>query len=112
MLERLDNNSPSIYVGLAREPVPKEEVLGSVFTKLGCKVTRAEVIIDSKCPRKCRGYGFVDFEDYDSLRLALTFHKKEEFQGLCQMRWIRQTLQHQHGLILPDGGTAATGAGT
>merc|ERR1719458_1534332 len=55
----------------------EEDGLACFFRDAGCKVTGVRLVIDAKRGGKSRGFGFVDFEDYESLDLALQLHNTE-----------------------------------
>jgi len=57
--------------------ITEEDDLGGFFCNAGCKVAEVRLVIDSKRRDKCRGFGFVDFEDSESFELALKLHNKE-----------------------------------
>jgi len=57
--------------------IDEEDDLGGFFRNAGCKVVEVRLVIDSKRRDKCRGFGFVDFEDSESFELALKLHNKE-----------------------------------
>jgi len=70
--------------GLVKKPVRcfgksivEEDDLLRFFHNAGCKVAGVRLVIDAKRSGKSRGFGFVDFEEYESLDLALKLHNKE-----------------------------------
>jgi len=75
------NTSLRIIVsGIKKGPVQrfeKEDALRWFFHDAGCKVARVNLVMDTKRGDKSRGLGFVDFEDPESLNLALKLHNKE-----------------------------------
>jgi len=54
----------------------EEDDLGMLFRHVGCKVAGVRLVIDSRSDAS-RGFAFVDFEDYESLELALTLRHTE-----------------------------------
>lgn len=79
-----DENPRRIFVrGLARTAVERKIIdgrtfiveecnLGDFFYNRGCNVTDVRLMVDWGSGR-CRGFGFVDFEDDESFQKALTF---------------------------------------
>jgi len=57
--------------------ITEEDDLGRFFRDAGCKVAGVRLVIDANRRGKSRGFGFVDFEDLESLDLALKLHHKE-----------------------------------
>lgn len=57
--------------------IAEEDDLGCFFRDHGCKVVGVRRVIDAKRGHKSRGFAFVDFEDYESLDLALKLHNRE-----------------------------------
>ena len=82
-----NNDDASLRVvvsGMMKKPVRRsgtgiveEEDLSCFFNAAGCKVAGVRLVIDAKRGDKSRGFGFVDFEHYESLDLALKLHNKE-----------------------------------
>lgn len=73
--------------GLNRTPVHRhttgiheEDELGDFFRSLGCEVSGVSLLIDRRSSRS-RGFGFVDFQDEASLRLALEHDGAEIREG-------------------------------
>jgi len=64
------------------EGIAEERDLGSFFRDVGCKVAEVRLVMDANRRNKPRGLAFLDFEDPESLELALTLHNKEA-QGLA-----------------------------
>jgi len=54
-----------------------EDDLSCFFHDNGCKVAGVRLVLDPRRHDVSRGFGFVDFEDYESLDLALKLHNKE-----------------------------------
>jgi len=75
------NTSLRIIVsGIKKGPVQrfeKEAALRWFFHDAGCKVAGVNLVMDTKRGDKSRGLSFVDFEDPESLNLALKLHNKE-----------------------------------
>jgi len=59
------------------DSIVEEDDLLRFFHNAGCKVAGVQLVIDAKRGGKSRGFGFVDFGDYESLDLALKLHNKE-----------------------------------
>jgi len=57
--------------------IVEEDDLSSFFHDAGCKVAGVRLVIDPKRRNASRGFGFVDFEDHESLDLAMKLHNKE-----------------------------------
>jgi len=55
----------------------EEDDLGWFFHDHGCKVVGVRLVIDTKRGDSSRGFGFVDFGDYESLQIALKLHNTE-----------------------------------
>jgi len=73
-----------VVSGMVKRPVRRfgngiveEDDLLRFFHNAGCKVAVVRLVIDAKRGGKSRGFGFVDFEDYESLNLALKLHNME-----------------------------------
>jgi len=80
-----DDSSLRVLVsGMMKRPVRRsgkggiidEDNLSRFFNDAGCKVVGVRLVVDAKRD-KIRGFGFVDFNDYKSLDLALKLHNKE-----------------------------------
>jgi len=80
-----DDSSLRVLVsGMMKRPVRRsgkggiidEDNLSRFFNDAGCKVAGVRLVVDAKRD-KIRGFGFVDFNDYKSLDLALKLHNKE-----------------------------------
>lgn len=74
--------------GLARTPVTRyeggideEDNLGHFFYNRGCNVDDVRLMVDPSSS-VCRGFGFVDFEDDESLQKALSFAGQENPEGV------------------------------
>jgi len=80
-----DDTSLRVVVsGIAKKRVRRcgmgiieEDDLGRFFRDDGCKVSGVRLVIDANRRGKSRGFGFVDFEDLESLDLALKLQHKE-----------------------------------
>merc|ERR1719510_1068842 len=81
--------------------IVEEDDLGRFFHDVGCKVAGVRLVIDAKRANKSRGFGFVDFEDYESLDLALKLHNREA-KGLAD----------KYGKLRIERARAATDEGT
>jgi len=57
--------------------IVEEDDLGRLFCHAGCKVAGVRLVIDTKRRDVSRGFGFVDFEDRESLDIALKLHNTE-----------------------------------
>jgi len=57
--------------------IVEEDDLKCFFHDAGCKVAGVRLVIDAKRHDASRGFGFVDFEDHESLDLALKLHNTE-----------------------------------
>jgi len=73
-----------VVSGIMRRPVQRcgkgivqEDDLLGFFHDAGCKVAAVRLVIDAKRGERSRGFGFVDFEDCESLDLALKLHNTE-----------------------------------
>jgi len=87
-----NNDDASLRVvvsGMMKKPVRRsgtsiveEEALSCFFNDAGCKVAGVRLVIDAKRGDKSRGFGFVDFEDSESVNRALKLHNKEA-EGLA-----------------------------
>jgi len=66
----------------------KEEELRWLFHSAGCKVVGVSLVMEAKRKDRSRGLSFVDFEDSQSLDLALKLDNKEA-----------ETLAGKHGKL-------------
>jgi len=78
-----------ILSGIKKGPVRRnekgiveEDELRSFFHDVGCKVAGVCLVMDAKRGERSRGFSFVDFEDSESLDIALKLHNKEA-EGLA-----------------------------
>jgi len=79
-----DSSFRVVVSGMVKKPVQRrgndiaeEGVLGCFFRDHGCRVVGVRLVIDAKRNSKSRGFAFVDFEDKESLDLALKLHNRE-----------------------------------
>jgi len=72
-----------VVSGLVKGKAALEDDLRCFFHDVGCKVADVRLVLDTKREGKNRGFSFVDFEDHESLDLALKLHNKEA-EGLAE----------------------------